>query len=78
MVFLWNTNKGILWILTLKIKTFLNNLFLILPKMTEEDIYADSEDLIENDELSPEEEAFMAGYNKAAEDEEDKDEEEME
>ncbi len=44
----------------------------------DEDVYEDSEDLIENDELSPEEEAFMAGYNKAAEDEEDKDEEEPE
>ncbi len=43
----------------------------------EEDVYGDSrEDLIENDELSPEEEAFMQGYDKAAEEDQEKEEEE--
>jgi hypothetical protein len=42
----------------------------------DEDVYGDSrEDLVENDELSPEEEAFMAGYDKAAEDSETDEEE---
>ena len=42
----------------------------------EDDVYDDSrEDLIENDELSPEEEAFMAGYDEAAEDSDDDEEE---
>lgn len=45
----------------------------------DEDVYGDSrEDLVENDELSPEEEAFMAGYDKAAEDSEKDEEEEKE
>ena len=43
-----------------------------------EDVYDDSrDDLIENDEISPEEEAFMQGYDEAAdEDQEEKESEE--
>lgn len=42
----------------------------------DEDVYGDSsrEDLVENDELSPEEEAFMQGYDKAADEEKEEEE----
>jgi len=47
--------------------------------LEDEDVYGDSrEDLVENDELSPEEEAFMAGYDEAADESEKDDEEEKE
>jgi len=41
----------------------------------DEDVYGDSrKDLVENDELSPEEEAFMQGYDKAADEEKEEEE----
>ena len=46
-------------------------------EISDDDVYGDSrEDLVENDELSPEEEAFMAGYDEAADDSDSDDEEE--
>jgi len=43
----------------------------------DEDVYGDSrEDLVDNDELSPEEEAFMNGYDEVAEEDLEKEEEE--
>ena len=45
----------------------------------DEDVYGDSrEDLVENDELSPEEEAFMQGYDEAADEEKEEEKKEAE
>lgn len=46
--------------------------------MDEEDKEEGPEELIENDELSPEEEAFMRGYDEAEEPEEEEEEKEEE
>lgn len=46
----------------------------------EENVYSEQsrEDLIDSDEISPEEEGFMAGYDEADESEDDDDEEDSE
>lgn len=44
-----------------------------------EDVYDDSrDDLIENDEISPEEEAFMQGYEEAADEDQEEEKESKE
>ncbi len=44
-----------------------------LPEESEQNVYGDGarEDLMENSEISPEEEAFMQGYEEAEKEEED-------
>ncbi len=48
------------------------------PDMAERNVYSEEtrEELVDNDEISPEEEAFMAGYDEADKEQEEKDEEE--
>ena len=79
-------------ILAIKTKSFLNHplpfqIFNMKKKKDklefaegEENVYSEDvrEDLIESDAISPEEEGFMAGYDKADEEKDDKDEEDKE
>jgi len=43
-----------------------------------EDVYEDSDDLLDDDEIEPEEEGFMKGYDKAGETKEEESDEPVE